>query len=279
MKNITKERNEKHQELQSLSTQLQSLQKDLAQLSSTLRTEQDTHQKTNDKNRTLAQEIQILNDRLKNINDLLNETQRVISEKDDLLMKTKKDLNKILTEKIEELEKAKNDYDHLKCAHDLVNKKNQEQDAQMGQFRSEFFDELQKIVGNHQDIRIVGDRFVFQSEVLFSQGSANLEEEGTKQLDLLIKTLKELSKKIPSSIPWILRIDGHTDKVPIKTQEFPSNWELSCSRAIAVVRYMVSKGLSPSHLVAAGFGEFQPITKVKEELSKNRRIEFKLDRR
>ena len=94
MKNITKERNEKHQELQSLSTQLQSLQKDLAQLSSTLRTEQDTHQKTNDKNRTLAQEIQILNDRLKNINDLLNETQRVISEKDDLLMKTKKDLNK-----------------------------------------------------------------------------------------------------------------------------------------------------------------------------------------
>jgi chemotaxis protein MotB len=126
-------------------------------------------------------------------------------------------------------------------------------------------------------VRVVDDRFVFQSEVLFSIGSAELGEEGQKQLNELIKALKEIGSKIPPEINWILRVDGHTDKHPIKSAQFPSNWELSAARAIAVVQYMIKKGINGKHLVAAGFGEFQPINV--EEVDRNRRIEFKLDQR
>ncbi|MCX7352570.1 MAG: OmpA family protein [Proteobacteria bacterium] len=147
----------------------------------------------------------------------------------------------------------------------------------VGQFRSQFFAQLKSILGDRSDVRVVDDRFVFQSEVLFSIGSAELGEEGQKQLNELIKALKEIGSKIPPEINWILRVDGHTDKHPIKSAQFPSNWELSAARAIAVVQYMIKKGINGKHLVAAGFGEFQPINV--EEVDRNRRIEFKLDQR
>jgi chemotaxis protein MotB len=152
---------------------------------------------------------------------------------------------------------------------------------ELARYRSEFFGRLREVLGNRPDIRIVGDRFVFQSEVLFDAGSAQLKPEGYPELDKLASTLTDISKKIPKDIPWILRVDGHTDVRPIATAQFPSNWELSSARATSVVQYLISKGFSPQHLAAAGFGEFAPIdTGTSEEAyRRNRRIEFKLTER
>lgn len=149
------------------------------------------------------------------------------------------------------------------------------------QYRSEFFARLKEVIGDRHDIRVVGDRFVFQSEVLFNRASAEIGPEGKKQLDGLIKALKEIAVGIPQNIDWILRVDGHTDQLPIKTAQFPSNWELSSARAISVVQYMISQGIEAKRLVAAGFGEFHPLSAEHGEKSQaqNRRIEFKLDQR
>jgi chemotaxis protein MotB len=146
-------------------------------------------------------------------------------------------------------------------------------------YRSAFFTKLIEAVGNRSDVRVVGDRFVFQSEVLFSLGSDKLGGEGKKQLDTLVDALKDITKKMPSNILWILRVDGHTDQLPIKKAKFKNNWHLSTSRAVAVVEYLIQKGISPKHLAATGFGEFQPIEEGSKNAAKNRRIEFKLDAR
>lgn len=152
---------------------------------------------------------------------------------------------------------------------------------ELSRYRSEFFGRLREILGNRQDIRIVGDRFVFQSEVLFASGSAELGKEGREKLASLASTLKEIAKKIPSEINWVLRVDGHTDDLPISTKQFPSNWELSTARAISVVKFLISQGIPPSRLAAAGFGEFQPLDNAEtpEARKRNRRIEMKLDQR
>ena len=152
---------------------------------------------------------------------------------------------------------------------------------ELARYRSEFFGRLREVLGNRPDIRIVGDRFVFQSEVLFDAGSAQLKPEGYPELDKLAATLTEIAKKIPADIPWVLRVDGHTDIRPIATAQFPSNWELSSARATSVVQYLISKGFSPEHLAAADFGEFQPIDPARNEdaYRRNRRIEFKLTER
>jgi len=153
---------------------------------------------------------------------------------------------------------------------------------ELSRYRSDFFGRLRAILGNRPDIRIVGDRFVFQSEVFFDTGRATLDKpEGLAELDGLAIALLELEKKIPGEIAWVLRVDGHTDVRPINSPQFRSNWELSVARAISVVQYLVGKGVSPQRLVAAGFGEFQPIDpdKTEEAFSRNRRIELKLTER
>jgi chemotaxis protein MotB len=153
---------------------------------------------------------------------------------------------------------------------------------ELSRYRSDFFGRLRTILGNRPDIRIVGDRFVFQSEVFFDTGKATLDKpEGRAELDGLASALLELEKKIPGEIPWVLRVDGHTDLRPIYSPQFKNNWELSVGRAISVVQYLISKGVSPQRLVAAGFGEFQPIDadKTEEAFSRNRRIELKLTER
>jgi chemotaxis protein MotB len=150
---------------------------------------------------------------------------------------------------------------------------------ELSRYRSDFFGKLREILGNRPDIRVVGDRFVFQSEVFFDSGSAVLRPEGKSELDKLAGALLDLEKQIPSEIAWVLRVDGHTDIRPLTaTSQFKSNWELSAERAISVVQYLIGKGVSPQHLVAAGFGEFQPIDPgtTEEAFSKNRRIELKL---
>jgi chemotaxis protein MotB len=152
---------------------------------------------------------------------------------------------------------------------------------ELSRYRSEFFGRLRAILGNRPDIRVVGDRFVFQSEVLFDTGSAAIRPEGKVELDKLATALAELEKQILPEIAWVLRIDGHTDVRPIASPQFPSNWELSSARAISVVQYLISRGISPQRLVAAGFGEFQPLDTgtTEEAYRRNRRIELKLTER
>jgi chemotaxis protein MotB len=153
---------------------------------------------------------------------------------------------------------------------------------ELSRYRSDFFGRLRAILGNRPDIRIVGDRFVFQSEVFFDAGKATLDKpEGRVELDALAGALLDLEKKIPGEIGWVLRVDGHTDVRPINNPQFKNNWELSAARAISVVQYLISKGVSPQRLVAAGFGEFQPIEpdKTEEAYARNRRIELKLTER
>jgi len=153
---------------------------------------------------------------------------------------------------------------------------------ELSRYRSDFFGRLRAILGSRPDIRIVGDRFVFQSEVFFDTAKATLDNpEGRAELDGLATALLELEKKIPGEIPWVLRVDGHTDMRGINSLQFKNNWELSVARAISVVQYLIGKGVSPQRLVAAGFGEFQPIDtdKTEEAYSRNRRIELKLTER
>ncbi len=152
---------------------------------------------------------------------------------------------------------------------------------ELARFRSEFFGRLRTILGNRPDIRVVGDRFVFQSEVFFDTGQATLLPEGRAELDKLAAALIDLDKQIPSEIAWVLRVDGHTDVRPIASPQFKSNWELSSARAISVVQYLVSLGVPAQRLVAAGFAEFQPLDpeKTEEAYRRNRRIELKLTER
>jgi len=153
---------------------------------------------------------------------------------------------------------------------------------ELSRYRSDFFGRLRAILGNRPDIRIVGDRFVFQSEVFFDTGKSTLDKpEGRAELDALAAALLELEKKIPGENAWVLRVDGHTDVRPINSPQFKNNWELSSARAISVVQYLIGKGVSPQRLVAAGFGEFQPIDsdKTEEAFNRNRRIELKLTER
>ncbi|MGC1555292.1 MAG: peptidoglycan -binding protein, partial [Bradyrhizobium sp.] len=153
---------------------------------------------------------------------------------------------------------------------------------ELSRYRSEFFGRLRTILGNRPDVRIVGDRFVFQSEVFFDTGQAQLLPEGRAELDKVGAALIELDKQIPSEIAWVLRVDGHTDVRPITNSPlFKSNWELSSARAISVVQYLISLGVPAQRLVAAGFAEFQPLDtgNTEEAYRRNRRIELKLTER
>ena len=152
---------------------------------------------------------------------------------------------------------------------------------ELSRYRSEFFGRLRAILGNRPDIRVVGDRFVFQSEVFFDTGQATLLPEGQTELNSVASALVDLDKQIPSEIAWVLRVDGHTDVRPINSPIFKSNWELSSARAISVVQYLISLGVPAQRLVAAGFAEFQPLDpgNTEDAFRRNRRIELKLTER
>jgi chemotaxis protein MotB len=152
---------------------------------------------------------------------------------------------------------------------------------ELSKYRSEFFGRLRQILSQRSDILVVGDRFVFQAEVLFPKGSADLNEAGKVEMLKLADALRQLEREIPGDIAWVLRVDGHTDADPIQSPQFKSNWELSAARAITVVNFLVAQGVQPKHLVAAGFGEFQPLVEGDSEdaKSENRRIELKLTER
>ena len=152
---------------------------------------------------------------------------------------------------------------------------------ELSRYRSEFFGRLRQALGDRAEVRIVGDRFVFQSEVLFASGAATIELDGGRQLQRLAEVLRDTTSRIPKEIDWVLQVTGHTDRRPIATREFPSNWELSSARAISVVRFLMANGLPPDRLQAAGMAEFQPIDERDDEVGwrRNRRIELRLTNR
>ena len=152
---------------------------------------------------------------------------------------------------------------------------------ELARYRSEFFGRLQAVLGQRKDIQIVGDRFVFSSEVLFATASDEVSAEGMMQLTRLAETLKTLSAEIPTDLPWVLQVDGHTDRRPIATARFPSNWELSTARALGIVKFLRSQGIAPQRLAATGYGEFHPLDarNSEEAYARNRRIELKLTSR
>ena len=148
---------------------------------------------------------------------------------------------------------------------------------ELARYRSEFFGKLREALRGQRDVQIVGDRFVFQSEVLFPSGSAKLQEGGEKQLANVAKRLVEIAATIPKEVNWVLQVDGHTDNKAIASAQYPSNWELSAARAIAVVKFLHSEGIPNDRLVAAGYGEYQPLSST--DTARNRRIELKLTNR
>ncbi|MDP9836207.1 chemotaxis protein MotB [Neorhizobium huautlense] len=153
---------------------------------------------------------------------------------------------------------------------------------ELNRYRSDFFGRLREILSDRENIRIVGDRFVFQSEVLFPVGGNELDDAGRVEMDKLASALLELAQEIPAEINWVLRVDGHTDNAPLSgTGRYRDNWELSSARATSVVKYLITKGVPANRLVAAGFGEFQPIAEgdTPDVRSQNRRIELKLTER
>ena len=171
--------------------------------------------------------------------------------------------------------------DRIKDLGNRLNAALARQVRELQRYRSEFFGRLAQLLKSRKDIRVVGDRFVFQSEVLFPSGSADMTVQGLATLDELAKAIVSLTKAIPKEIDWALQVDGHTDVRPIKSPQFPSNWELSTARAISVVRYLIERGVPAERLVAAGYGAFRPLDAGTSEdaLRRNRRIELKLTNR
>jgi len=201
----------------------------------------------------LSQQIADLTASLQKLNDALGAANAKTQEQSTTIEELTQKLNAALTEKVNEL----------------------------ARYRSEFFGKLREVLGDRKDIRIVGDRFVFQSEVLFPSASATLASSGQEELAKLAGTLLDIAKTIPPGLNWVLRVDGHTDRRSIHTAEFPDNWALSTARATAVVNFLITQGIPPERLAAAGFAEYQPVDPGADEaaLARNRRIELKLDQR
>jgi chemotaxis protein MotB len=201
----------------------------------------------------LNRQLAALNEQLGKIQAALDLANQDVKAKDAKIADLGKQLNLALAHKVGELER----------------------------YRSEFFGKLRAALGDRSDIRIVGDRFVLPTDILFDTASAELGADAQARLARLADTVREVAAEIPSSIDWVLRIDGHTDKRPINTPRFPSNWELSTARAVAIVKYLVVQGIPAHRLSANGFGEFQPLdgTDSAEAWAKNRRIEIQLTNR
>ena len=229
------------------------LQADAAAMQEALVSEQAKSKAARDEVALLNQQLAALRQQLARLEAALIESEKRDKEQQAVIADLGKRLNVALAQRVHEL----------------------------ASYRSEFFGKLRQALAGVPGIRIVGDRFVIQSEVLFSSGSAELNPEGKQELTKLANTLLTIIDRIPADLEWVLRVDGHTDPVPINTPLYPSNWELSTARATSVVRQLVSAGIPPNRLAATGFGEFQPIDPGAgpEANRRNRRIEFKLTQR
>ena len=240
-------------QISSVENQNQSLRDQISSL------EQDSVIQTTSLNDALAQisrlseDIKILSNEIQLLNNLLESKEAEIASNKIELGELGDRLNRVLTSELYKLQK----------------------------YRSEFFGQLSETLGQREDIQIKGDRFIFQSEILFESGSTDIQSGGRVALSLIAKTLIDLSNQIPTDLNWILQVDGHTDKVPISTARFPSNWELSHARALEVVKFFIQQGIPADKLSANGYGEHQPISlgSSPEDLKLNRRIELKITQR
>ena len=198
----------------------------------------------------LSDDIKILSNEIQLLNNLLDSKEAEIANNKIELGEIGDRLNRVLTSELFKLQK----------------------------YKSEFFGKLSEALGDRDDIQIKGDRFIFQSEILFDSGSVEIQSSGRVALSLIAKTLIDLINDIPTELNWVLQIDGHTDKVPISTSQFPSNWELSHARALEVVKFFIGQGIPADRLSANGYGEYQPINTgdSREDLKQNRRIELKI---
>jgi len=240
-------------QISSVESQNQSLRDQITSL------EQDSVIQTTSLNDALAQisrlseDIKILSNEIQLLNNLLDSKEAEIASNKIELGELGDRLNRVLTSELYKLQK----------------------------YKSEFFGQLSETLGQREDIQIKGDRFIFQSEILFESGSADIQAGGRVALSLIAKTLIDLSNEIPTDLNWILQVDGHTDKIPIATARFPSNWELSHARALEVVKFFIQQGIPADKLSANGYGEHQPISlgSSPEDLKLNRRIELKITQR
>ena len=240
-------------QISSVESQNQSLRDQITSL------EQDSVIQTTSLNDALAQisrlseDIKILSNEIQLLNNLLDSKEAEIASNKIELGELGDRLNRVLTSELYKLQK----------------------------YKSEFFGQLSETLDQREDIQIKGDRFIFQSEILFESGSADIQAGGRVALSLIAKTLIDLSNQIPTDLNWILQVDGHTDKIPIATTRFPSNWELSHARALEVVKFFIQQGIPADKLSANGYGEHQPISlgSSPEDLKLNRRIELKITQR
>jgi len=240
-------------QISSVESQNQSLRDQITSL------EQDSVIQTTSLNDALAQisrlseDIKILSNEIQLLNNLLDSKEAEIASNKIELGELGDRLNRVLTSELYKLQK----------------------------YKSEFFGQLSETLGQREDIQIKGDRFIFQSEILFESGSSDIQAGGRVALSLIAKTLIDLSSQIPTDLNWILQVDGHTDKIPIATPRFPSNWELSHARALEVVKFFIQQGIPADKLSANGYGEHQPISlgSSPEDLKLNRRIELKITQR
>lgn len=247
----------------------------LLQMSSALGLEQTEKKRVEAQALSLTQDVSQRDMQLSDLNVRLQHLQDQVNRLSGLLSSSKEELSQT------QIENEKKDF-NLKELQQKLDAAMLEKMQELATYRSEFFGKLRTVLGEREDIKIVGDRFVFQSEVLFPSGSAQLSPAGFKQVKQLAQSLQDIGAQIPENIPWILRVDGHTDARPIlHSDKFPTNWELSFARAMAVVRALEKNGIPAARLGATGFGAHQPLStgKMAADYKTNRRIEFKLDRR
>lgn len=247
-------------DIAALATLKQQLEAQVASLAAELDTSKSNLVKQTDLTSAASAQVELLNRQLAALNEQLGRIQaaldianKAVDAKDVRIADLGKQLNIALANKVGELER----------------------------YRSEFFGKLRAALGDRSDVKVVGDRFVVPTDILFESGSAELGAAAQQRLDALALTVREIAAEIPSSIDWVLRVDGHTDQRPIHTDQFPSNWELSTARAVAIVKYLVVQGIPAHRLSANGFGQFQPLDNAgtPEAWARNRRIEIQLTNR
>ncbi|MBS1103905.1 peptidoglycan -binding protein [Gluconobacter sp. Dm-62] len=246
---LSDEKQHNQVQLQTLSTQIAALTGQLQSKDQALASADDTSKQQNSKISDLQAQVEELTRQLQAISNALDIEKKAEQGKDAQIADLGNKLNLALADKVNQLKR----------------------------YRSEFFGRLRDLLKDQKGVNVVGDRFVFQSEILFPQGSADLTPEGRKEITTLAHTFKQVASTIPTDLPWILRVDGHADRQPIHSA-FPSNWELSSERAITVVKLLIAEGVDPRHLAATGFADYQPLdaASTPAAYARNRRIEFRL---